>query len=93
MFVDVRRLVRYKVLTDASGEVASSFANVTGITISTKKLINYPRSEALSHKITLKKCPTLKVEKANLMLAHHYLLRNWNHTNFCARISLTDKTG
>ena len=42
MFVDMRRLVRYKVHTDASGEVAGSSANVTGITTSTKKLINYP---------------------------------------------------
>ena len=45
MFVDMSRLVRYKVLTDAGEEVASSFANVTGITTSTKKLINYPGSD------------------------------------------------
>ena len=65
MFVDVRRLVRYKVLTDTSGEVASSFANVTGITISTKKLINYPRSEALSHKIFhVEKMPNFKSGKS-----------------------------
>ena len=37
MFVDMRSLVRNKVLTDASGKVASSVANVTGITASTKK--------------------------------------------------------
>ena len=68
MFVDVSSLVRYKVLKGASGEVASSFSNVTGITSSTKKLINYPRSEALSHGIFhVEKMPTVKVDKANLM--------------------------
>lgn len=68
MFVDMSSLVRYKVLKGASGEVASSFSNVTGITSSTKKLINYPRSEALSHVIFhVEKMPTVKVDKANLM--------------------------
>ena len=64
----MRRLVRYKVLTDASGEVASSFANVTGITTSTKKLINYPRSEALGRGIVhVERMPNFKNEKANLV--------------------------
>ena len=67
MFVDMSSLVRYKVLKGASGEVASSISNVTGITSSTKK-INYPRSEALSHGIFhVEKMPTVKVDKANLM--------------------------
>ena len=61
MFVDMRRLVRYKVLTDEGGEVASSFASVTGIITSTKKLINYPRSEDLSHGIFhVQKMPNFK---------------------------------
>ena len=63
MFVEMRHLVRYKVLTDASGEVASSFANVTGIT--TGKLINYPRSEAFSHGIFyVEKRPNFNSEKS-----------------------------
>ena len=37
--------------TNVSGEVASSFVNVTRITASTKKLINYPQLYALSHGI------------------------------------------
>ena len=65
MFVDMKRLVPYNVLADASGEVASSFANVTGITTSTKKLINYPRSETLSHKIFhVQKMPNFKSGKS-----------------------------
>ena len=46
MFVDMRSLVRDKVLMDASGEVASSIANVTGITASTKKQ-KFPAIEGL----------------------------------------------
>ena len=61
----MRRLVRYKVLTDAGEEVGSSFANVTGITTSAKKRINYPRSEALSDGIFhVEKLPNFKSGKS-----------------------------